>query len=469
MTDSSERGLSTQVLDDSSPVEMRSIDIIVVSGVDQGLRARIPQFGLRVGTAPSNHLRLTDPTVSRIHCELQLRRNGVRLLDSGSTNGTYLEAARVHDAELPPGATFRVGATHLRLAAADEPTMVPISARTRFGEMVGVSIEMRRVYAIIERVAPTDTTVLVHGETGTGKELVARAIHDSSKRSAGPFVAVDCGAIAPTLVESEFFGHVRGAFSSAVSDRRGLFEEADGGTLFLDEVGELPLAMQAKLLRALEAREVRRVGSNAVRRVDVRVVAATNRSLAQAVNEGSFREELYYRLAVVEIRLPPLHGRRGDIPMLAQHFYSRLTRSDEPIPRELVATLLTRSWPGNVRELRNYIERWVSLGGDQPEPQPAPPQVAGLVPGLEALIPVELPMREARVAWMHQFQTAYVSALLAKTEGNVTRAARAAGVSRRFLQRLIVKIGMRTADTGEAFEDDSADEPADDIADDHDK
>jgi DNA-binding NtrC family response regulator len=250
-------------------------------------------------------------------------------------------------------------------------------------------------------------------------------------------VVVDCGAIAENLIESELFGHVRGAFSGAVNDRRGLVEEADGGTLFLDEIGELPPSLQPRLLRVIETLEVRRVGANTSRRVDVRVVAATNRSLAQRVNEGSFREDLYYRLAVVELRLPPLRARREDIPLLAQHFFRRYAGDREPVPPELLSSLASRAWPGNVRELRNYVERSVSLGVAAASGS-GPPAAAA-----EPTVPIHLPLKDARAAWTEQFELIYVKALLAKTEGNVTRAAELAGINRRSLQRLIASLGIR--------------------------
>jgi DNA-binding NtrC family response regulator len=434
------------------PSEMGSIIIQVVDGPNRGMRSSVPQGGLRVGTAPSCQLRLTDMTVSRIHCELELRRDGVRLRDGGSTNGTFVEGARVRDVDLAPGATFRLGSSTLRVLAGEEPMQIPISSLDRLGDLVGSSVEMRRVYAMIEKVAPTSATALIQGDTGTGKELVARAIHRYSPRKDGAFVAVDCGAIAPNVIESELFGHVRGAFSGAVVDRRGLFEEADNGTLFLDEIGELPLILQAKLLRTLETREIRKVGANAVRKVNVRLIAATNRPLAESVNDGSFREELYYRLAVVEIRLPPLHARRGDIPMLAQHFYRQFTNRDEQIPEELLSVLLTRSWPGNVREMRNFVERCLSLGWEA-QPTADGERKAGHIPGLEHLVPVHLPLKEARQAWIEQFESAYVNSQLTKTGGNITRAAEAAGVSRRFFQRLMARLGMRS---GEAGDDDGS-------------
>jgi transcriptional regulator with GAF, ATPase, and Fis domain len=435
--------LQTQLLKQEGVVPCRSIGLLVIDGADRGRRTTVPPSGLRIGTAPSAHFQLTDPSVSRLHCELEWLPEGLRVVDSGSTNGTHVDGVRVRDADVVAGSTLRLGATSVQLVGGDAPMVLPVSERDRLGSMVGASVEMRRVYALVERLAPTQMTVLVQGDTGTGKELVARAIHDFSPRARHPFVAVDCGAIAPNVIESELFGHVRGAFSGAVSDRRGLFEEADGGTLFLDEIGELPLALQAKLLRALETREIRRVGGNSAKRVDVRLIAATNRGLARSVNDGSFREELYYRLAVGEIHLPPLHARRGDIPLLAQHFYGEFAGGDGAIPEGLLSALLTRSWPGNVRELRNFIERCVSLGWEGIGPVKVSPDV---VPGLEALIPLDRPMKDARQAWMDQFERGYVSGQLRKTGGNVTRAAEAAGVSRRFFQRAMARLGMRSLD-----------------------
>jgi DNA-binding NtrC family response regulator len=309
------------------------------------------------------------------------------------------------------------------------------------------------VYAVLERLAATDTTALIHGETGTGKELAARAVHTASRRARGPFVTVDCGAIAENLIESELFGHVRGAFSGAHGDRKGLFEEANGGTLFLDEIAELPLSLQPKLLRALETREVRRVGSNVARPVDVRVLAATHRSLGEGVNQGTFREDLYYRLAVVEVELPPLRSRREDIPVIGQRFYERFAESEDPMPDWLSATIQSRAWSGNVRELRNFIERTVTLSRAG-EPVEAAP---GETLSAELAVPIHLPLKDARVAWMEQFERRYAEALLRRTRGNVTRAAELAGVHRRSMQRLIASAGGRLAESIAPEEPDDSD------------
>jgi len=453
-------GLPTRVIAKDQALQLLSVELVVIDGPDRGTRLRISQGAARIGTGPASHLALGDPTVSRLHCEVTVQPDGITLRDRGSTNGTFVDGVRVRDADLSAGAMVRVGATTFRVEVGDEPAFVDLSSRVGFGEVVGGSVEMRRVYAIMEKVAPTDATVLIHGETGTGKELVARALHDASRRAEGAFVAIDCGAIPENLIESELFGHVRGAFSGAVADRKGVFEEAEGGTLFFDEIGELPITLQPKLLRALESRQIRRVGSNAARPVDVRVLAATNRSLARSVNDGSFREDLYYRLAVIEVELPPLRARRDDIPLLAEHFLERFTGSPMQAPPELLSTLLTRAWPGNVRELRNFIERTVSLGlpAISPSRLPPPPQPmslltalgprgpASLPAGLGALVPVNLPLKEARHAWTEQFESVYVRALLEKTGANVTRAAELAGVNRRFLQRMMARLGIRSTD-----------------------
>jgi transcriptional regulator with PAS, ATPase and Fis domain len=422
----------------------------VIDGPARGKRVHVAEGVARVGSAAGNHLALNDVTVSRVHCEIRVRAESIVIRDCGSTNGTYVEGVRLREGEVRPGASVRVGGSAFRIEASGGTEFVPVSERTSFGELVGTSLEMRRVYAILERIAPTNSTLLVEGETGTGKDVVARSLHAASLRATGPFVPVDCGAIPENLIESELFGHVRGAFSGAVSDRRGVFEEAHGGTLFLDEIGEMPLVTQAKLLRALETRSIRRVGGNSQRQIDVRIVAATNRPLAQSANEGTFREDLYYRLAVVDVKLPPLRSRREDIPLLAQHFFQRLAGAERTLPPSFLAMLNTRSWPGNVRELKNFIERSVSLGfvEDAPGFSPAHSAAASLPPAaLESIVPLHLPLKDARQAWTESFESIYVRSMLKKTGGNLTRAAALAGVNRRFMQRMIARLGLRAADS----------------------
>jgi DNA-binding NtrC family response regulator len=423
-----------------------SIGLVVVDGPSRGTRVQVEQSVARVGSAPGNHLWLSDPTVSRVHCELRLRTDSIVIKDCDSTNGTFVEGVRLREGELRPGASVRVGNSVFRIESAGGSAFVPISESTSFGEVVGASLEMRQVYALLERVAPTNATVLLEGETGTGKDVAARSLHAASPRAGGPFVPVDCGAIPENLIESELFGHMRGAFSGAVTDRKGVFEEAHGGTLFLDEISGMPLAVQAKLLRALETRSVRRVGGNAERPVDVRIVAATNCSLAARANQGTFREDLYYRLAVVEVRLPPLRARTEDIPLLAQHFHRRFAGPDATLPAVFLAMLTTRSWPGNVRELRNFIERSVSLGFFDDRDGRADPRVARLAEPsgtADSLVPLHLPLKDARQAWTENFESVYVRSMLKKTGGNVTQAAELAGVNRRFMQRLLARLGLR--------------------------
>jgi transcriptional regulator with PAS, ATPase and Fis domain len=426
-------------------MRLLGVELVVVDGPDRGKRAAVHDGVARIGTAEGSDLRLTDRTASRVHCEIRVKPTTVLVRDAGSTNGTFCEGLKIAEAEVPSGAMIRVGGSAVKIEIGEEPSFVDVSGRDSFGELVGSSLEMRRVYAMLERVAPTDTTVLVQGETGTGKDVVARSLHAASKRATGPFVPIDCGAVPEALFESELFGHVRGSFSGAVNDRKGVFEEADGGTLFLDEIGELPLGMQAKLLRAIETRTVRRIGANAAKPVDVRIVAATNRTLVRAVNEGTFREDLFYRLAVVEILIPPLRARREDVPMLAAHFYRALGGEGELAPAFL-ERLASRGFPGNVRELKNFVERAMLLGTITPS---APRRAARETPpGLEELAPLHLPLKEARQAWTESFEHVYIRAVLKKARGNVTHAAEIAGVSRRFLQRLAARLGIRAADVG---------------------
>ncbi|HSQ66826.1 MAG TPA: sigma 54-interacting transcriptional regulator [Polyangiaceae bacterium] len=432
----------TEVLEREVRAKVLAAELIVVDGPDAGRRLHLSEGLARIGTAPSNDLQLTDPTVSRLHADLRLAENGILVRDAGSTNGTVIDGLQVVEATVGAGATIRVGNTTLRVEIGEEPVFIEVSQRDHFGDLVGTSIDMRRVFGVLERVAPTEATVLLQGETGTGKDVAARAIHAASARADGPFVAVDCGAIAENLIESELFGHVRGAFSGAVSDRQGAVEEANGGTLFFDEIGELPLSLQPKLLRVLETRTVRRVGSNTSRPVNVRVIAATNRHLPAEVNAGTFREDLYYRLAVVTVELPPLRARREDIIVIATHFYRRYRGPDAALPMSLIANLVSREWRGNVRELRNFIERSVSMGTPSQPPPPTSEVPPALGP-LEALVPSNLPLREARDWWVDQFEAAYVKAVLQRAGGNVTRAAELAGVNRRHFQRMMVRVGLR--------------------------
>ncbi len=403
----------------------RVIRVEIVGGPAAGMTADLPGPSARIGSGRDGDLVVADPTVSRHHITLAVDERGVRVTDAQSRNGTWVDGLRVFDAIARTDSSIKIGTTTLRLRLTEDVVDVPLSPRERFGGLIGKSAVMRRVFSLLERIALTDATLLVEAETGTGKDLVAEAVHEASKRSANPFIVFDCSAISTSLIESELFGHVRGAFTGATTDRAGALEAAEGGTLFLDEIGELPLDLQPKLLRALENREVRRVGSNQRKQVDVRVIAATNRSLATEVEADRFREDLYYRLAVVRVTLPPLREHPEDIPILVRHF-----AKGQDVPVEVLESLGTQAWPGNVRELRNAVERMVSLGF----PTIAAPRSASRT---HHAIDLSTPLKQARDALVEEFERAYLREALSKTGGNATRAAQLAGVSRKFVQRAL--------------------------------
>ena len=426
------------VADVGAPLHLRTrvIRLELVAGPDRGRKVDLAGPVVRVGSGRDCELVIADPTVSRHHLDLRVDRLGVRVVDAGSHNGTWVDGLRVYDAIARADSTIVIGKTTLRLQLADDVVEVPLSPHDRFGGLLGASAPMRRLFAILERVAVAEATVLIEAETGTGKELAAEALHDASPRANGPLVVFDCSAVSATLVESELFGHVKGAFTGASADRAGALEAADGGTLFLDEIGELPLELQPKLLRALEQREVRRIGANTRRKVDVRVVAATHRSLLAEVDRGRFREDLYYRLAVVRVTIPPLRERPEDIPMLIRH----LARG-RPLPDGAVAAFAAQAWPGNVRELRNAVERALSLGFADPGAALAAAAIAATAGA--AAIDLSVPLKDARDRLAEDFERAYLRAALAHTGGNATRAAAIAGVSRKFVQRAIDRYHLR--------------------------
>ena len=317
-----------------------------------------------------------------------------------------------------------------------------------FDELVGASPEMRQVFALVEQVAGTDATVLLRGETGTGKELVARSLHRRSSRGERTFVAVNCSAIPHGLVESELFGHERGAFTGAVARRSGRFEQADRSTLFLDEVGELDLSVQARLLRVLQDQEITRVGGERPLRVDVRIVTATHQDLELLVREGRFREDLYYRLNVIPIRLPALRERPGDLPLLMEHFLrefaGRYGRSPPAAPPDLLAAARDYPWPGNVRELRNLCERAVLMGWAA---------VAPILTGearapasLAAFADMDAPLLDARAALVERFEREYLVRLLQQHRGKVGEVARAAGIAERNLYEKLKALGLSRDD-----------------------
>ncbi|EYF06512.1 sigma 54-interacting transcriptional regulator [Chondromyces apiculatus] len=407
---------------------------------------------VRVGAHPSNDLVLSDRLVSRFHCILERSGQGFRVTDVGSLNGIWIGGARVRDADIQPECVIELGESTIRVRDASAISETELPAVLSFGSLWGASLSMRRMFHVLQRVAQASSDVLIEGENGTGKELIATELVQRSNRAQKPLVIVDCGAISPTLIESELFGHVRGSFTGASRDRAGAFEEADGGTVFLDEIGELPLEMQPKLLRALASREVRRVGESRARKVDIRVIAATNRRLEREVNSGRFREDLYYRLSVVTVRVPPLRERKEDIPLLVQHFLGALGASDrsELFPPDVMDKMLRYDWPGNVRELRNQVERTVVLGGEallegtHSDGQSSAPLEVGEPGALDAMsVDIERPFKEAKEAVVDRFEREYLVALLGWASGNVSRAARKAGLDRMYLHRLLQRHGLR--------------------------
>lgn len=440
MATSSETRVSNSLL-----VRFSKIRVRVTRGAELDQVIERAGGSITIGTAPTCDLVLSDDTVSRVHCELLPTEFGVRVRDAQSTNGVLVAGIRVFDAVFSTAVVIQLGGTllHVDLLGSAERALSPDN---KFGDLLGQSPAMRALFADLERISRSDVSLLIEGETGTGKELVAESVHRTSARSEGPLVVLDCSAITPSLVESEFFGHERGAFTGADRARPGLFEQAHGGTLFLDELGELPKDIQPKLLRVLEKREVRRLGGQRTNPVDVRVIAATNRNLAVEVERGTFREDLYYRIAGARVVVPPLRDRKEDIALLVEHFM-RLqgpAGSVAQVNEETWDMFRSHRWPGNVRELRNAVQRWLVMPERTFEPDstrgPAPDSTEGFT--AEALLPLRIARREAA----DTFERTYLKRVLRRTEGNVTRAAAVAEVSRQMIQKLLSKHGISRDD-----------------------
>ncbi|MCU0684394.1 MAG: sigma 54-interacting transcriptional regulator [Polyangiaceae bacterium] len=446
--------------DQGRSLRLPTLKAVVTPAGSRALEAPLGLSPLVIGTGDDCDLVVVDSRVSRRHCELRVTERGVLLRDLGSKNGTLLRGVPLIEVLLPPGVAVTLGGSELVVRPAGAAAVLPLSTAPSFGEALGQSFVMRALFAKLERAAPTDEIVLLLGESGTGKEVLAQAIHAQSRRRGGPLVVLDCGAIAPSLVEGELFGHARGAFTGAVQAKAGLLEQANGGTLFIDELGELPLDLQPKLLRAIESKQVRRVGASEWQPFDARVVAATHRNLRSRVAEGAFRQDLYFRLAVVEVHVPALRERKDDIPLLVERF---LAGRDPPrtladLPPHALPLLQAYDWPGNVRELRNAVARLVLF----PEllSELLGPSDASQAPGAEAAASaseaageaseaarltglLELPLPQAREAVMEQFERRYVTEKLRQHGGNISRAADAMGVSRQLVHRLLERYGMR--------------------------
>ena len=439
-------------------MRVRKTKLLIVSGPLQGQEMVIDKEAFTLGSGTGNDLVIADSTISKRHCEITVDGSGYTIRDLGSTNGTVVQGVRVAKAYLHPGAELCLGKTHIVFCPLQEDKEIPLSRNESFGSVLGRSAAMRRIFYIAETYAPTDATVMITGETGTGKEILAEEIHRHSKRRNKPFIVIDCAAMAKDLIESELFGHVKGAFTGANADRQGAFEHADGGTVFLDEIGDLSPDLQPKLLRVLEKREIRRVGSNKVRKIDVRIICATNRKLDVEVNEGRFREDLYYRLSVVPIELPPLRRRLDDLPILIKKF---LVDFHGPGADRQIADfdgtmeLLRRhEWPGNVRELRNLVEmasygaqRPVDLGAllsfgrlrgmhddEEERGEKAAPMIA---------VNADRPFKDAKNELIGEFERKYLQGILARNGGDIAKSAREAGIDRAAFQRLVHKYGLK--------------------------
>ncbi len=422
--------------------------LTVTEGPDRGLSLTLDATrpsAVLIGQSPACTLQLSDRMASRRHASVDVLETRLHLVDLASTNGTAVNDVGVNDAYLRPGDVVRLGQTVIRVDLESEARVIAFSDASSFGRVVGASREMRRLYPLCERLAAATVPVIIEGETGTGKELLAESLHEMGPRAAGPFIVFDCTAVPPNLVESELFGHERGAFTGAVATRKGVFELAHGGTLLIDEIGDLDLTLQPKLLRALERSEVRRVGGDRPIRVDVRILSATRRDLDHEVQAGRFRDDLFHRLAVTRLELPPLRRRQGDVPLLAQAFARLLGMAPEALPEQVVRRWEDYAWPGNVRELRNAVSRYLALGdfelAQDPEGAAAAtdPRAAPAAAGegaLERVLLLGLPFSEARQRVLQEFDRGYVAKILAEHGGNVLRAAAASGIARRHLQRV---------------------------------
>lgn len=446
-------GLKT-VFEEARPTHrhLRRARVTVIEGPDKGAEAFVSKQKTFIGRTVVNDLCLTDARASATHAELVVTEEGYLLRDLDSTNGTFFGGTRIREIFLLDGLCFQVGSNTIRFEPLEDIVDIPLSERDRFGQVTGKSLRMREIFAVMERVAPTDLTVLIAGETGTGKERLARSIHENSRRSDGPYVVLDCSSIPKDLAESTVFGHEKGAFTGAVAVHRGAFEQADRGTIFLDEVGELDLALQPKLLRVLENREIKRVGGDRTLNVDLRVIAATNRDLRAMVSEGTFREDLYFRLSIIECTMPPLRERSEDLEVLLNEFLEHFSVRRPELGRlrltdDALGLLLEHSWPGNVRELKNVMERAVSLT-DSPLLErsdlrlrevtaPRVPSQSEAAWSQPEAVDTSQPYKEAKQRLIDDFEVRYLRALSERFDGNLSRAAREIGLTRYYLREML--------------------------------
>lgn len=443
-------------------VSLRKCQLRVLSGPDEKKKFDLNQKRTQLGKKEDNDIVLLDNTVSRHHIAIEMTSDSYLLKDLESTNGTYINGLKVKEAYLTPGDVIKIGNSEIEFTAFDEKVRIEPSPHSHFGEMVGKSRKMRQIFGLLEKIAPSLATVIVEGETGTGKELVAKAIHGASNRKDKPFIVFDCSAVAPTLIESELFGHEKGAFTGAIKQRKGAFEAAFGGTVFLDEIGELTLDLQPKLLRALEQREIKRVGGNERIPLDVRVICATNRELRSEVEEGNFREDLYYRLSVVKVHLPALRERPEDIPLIIKKFLEngRFNRGPDGnlkvkrVEDDALKMLQRYQWPGNVRELANVMERVVSMA-DSDSISAANLSFVfqeiehNVEPTERMTIDTSLPFKEAKQKVVEVFEKDYLEELLRRNNFNVSKASREAKIDRKHLRNLLKKYEINGSDEDE--------------------
>jgi len=424
---------------------VRTLKLEVVAGPDAGKVFASEGASATVGTAEDNDLRLTDATVSRYHVELRAKGDRIAVIDPGSTNGTQVGPAQLYRGSVPPGTRLDMGRTQI-LVTDGAPATLELHGGEELGHMSGGTPVMRHLMSRVAKVAHTSVPVLLVGESGTGKEVVAEAIHQNGPRAAKPFVTVDCGTLTPGLVTSELFGHERGAFTGADRQHPGAFEQAQDGTVFLDEIGELPAALQTMLLGVLERGKFRRVGGTTEIPTDARVISATHRDLRAEVNKGAFRLDLYYRLAVVRLELPPLRERSDDIPLLIEHFLKEAGQKTSVaalFPKETLDAFRTHSWPGNVRELRNVVEAFIATGEPPALEGGAAPTAPKPVEGKPDGVSLEQTYREARRHLLDGFEGRYLRALLERAKGNVSQAARLADMDRSHLIDLLNRHGLK--------------------------
>jgi DNA-binding NtrC family response regulator len=418
---------------------VRTVAVDVVSGDDTGRTAQADGEQLSIGAAQGNDLVLTDPHVSRYHLEVSASPSGVLLVDVGSSNGTFVGPVRVLRAVVQPGTLVRVGDTTLRVREGGGAT-VPLFDEDSLAGFYGRAPATRRLMAQLQRAAQSQAPVLLEGESGTGKEVLARAIHSLGPRASAPFEVVDCGALVPALVASELFGHEKGAFTGADRQRAGAFERAGAGTVFLDEIGELPIGLQASLLGALERKKFRRVGGQKELDLPARVVSATHRDLRSQINAGAFRLDLYYRLAVVTLKVPPLRERPEDVPVLVEHFLREAGYTgprEDLVSDQALAALAAQPWPGNVRELRNTIDALLAMG-ELPSADVVAPNASDPIGSA-----LGLPYKQARDGVLRAFESRYVPHLLERAGGNIAKAAREANMDRSHLMEMMRRLGLR--------------------------